>query len=487
MKWHLLKHAIHTASGELGLLSEKTNGNQKLTIERTNNNNNNNNNIRQSQTSNRSETSSTSSSPPTVTGRQRHHSSDIVDHTTTRHSPFYYYKIIGQYRNKSNEQQSLNGFDGQSESFFSFSSPHTQTRRSYSRERLSNSLAKNSEFNDNESYNGYRSINNSQRRLHSISSYSNDRQQSTNNHNSISGNSLVDRSSNHFTDDREKIYGNNEQNSDTTIKTHDNEHIHHSNGFDRLEQDFPSLNGQQKNKSSPNDQSTSVWKNAATKFRTSDSEPFKVLDRSLSNNSNHSRLFGSNRILSRKDRLLSAPNGLNGTSPSLSLSTTTTAIPSGTTNRSVALELQTNCITQTKNLDKRSDFFNSLKNDSTSERNKNGNKRQYSESKKTITNSDKTYKTSKATVLLLSVPETPEEKELLMQMGWKEYDDIAYEITDKDKEEYEKRIQHLPKTDNTSAALMSALNRRALPCIDIRDLLQLEMIRSTSDDDSSDE
>ncbi|CAF0972778.1 unnamed protein product [Rotaria magnacalcarata] len=440
--------------------SDKTNGNQKLTIERTNNNNNNNNNIRQSQTSNRSETSSTSSSPPTVTG---------------------------QYRNKSNEQQSLNGFDGQSESFFSFSSPHTQTRRSYSRERLSNSLAKNSEFNDNESYNGYRSINNSQRRLHSISSYSNDRQQSTNNHNSISGNSLVDRSSNHFTDDREKIYGNNEQNSDTTIKTHDNEHIHHSNGFDRLEQDFPSLNGQQKNKSSPNDQSTSVWKNAATKFRTSDSEPFKVLDRSLSNNSNHSRLFGSNRILSRKDRLLSAPNGLNGTSPSLSLSTTTTAIPSGTTNRSVALELQTNCITQTKNLDKRSDFFNSLKNDSTSERNKNGNKRQYSESKKTITNSDKTYKTSKATVLLLSVPETPEEKELLMQMGWKEYDDIAYEITDKDKEEYEKRIQHLPKTDNTSAALMSALNRRALPCIDIRDLLQLEMIRSTSDDDSSDE
>ncbi|CAF4378704.1 unnamed protein product, partial [Rotaria magnacalcarata] len=33
--------------------SDKTNGNQKLTIERTNNNNNNNNNIRQSQTSNR--------------------------------------------------------------------------------------------------------------------------------------------------------------------------------------------------------------------------------------------------------------------------------------------------------------------------------------------------------------------------------------------------------------------------------------------------
>ncbi|CAF4028432.1 unnamed protein product, partial [Rotaria sp. Silwood2] len=42
-------------------------------------------------------------------------------------------------------------------------------------------------------------------------------------------------------------------------------------------------------------------------------------------------------------------------------------------------------------------------------------------------------------------------------------------------------------TDHTSAALMSALNRRALPCIDIRGFLQFEMINSTSDDDSSDE
>jgi hypothetical protein len=32
-----------------------------------------------------------------------------------------------------------------------------------------------------------------------------------------------------------------------------------------------------------------------------------------------------------------------------------------------------------------------------------------------------------------------------MRMGWKEYDEINYEITDKDKEEYEKRIQLLPK------------------------------------------
>jgi hypothetical protein len=62
-----------------------------------------------------------------------------------------------------------------------------QSRRSYSRERLSNSFAKNSDTNGN----GYRSINNSQRRLHSVSSYSN---------------------------------------------THQNDHD--STGFDRLEQDF---------------------------------------------------------------------------------------------------------------------------------------------------------------------------------------------------------------------------------------------------------
>ena len=30
-------------------------------------------------------------------------------------------------------------------------------------------------------------------------------------------------------------------------------------------------------------------------------------------------------------------------------------------------------------------------------------------------------------------------------MGWKDCDDIMYEITDKDKEEYEKRIKHSPK------------------------------------------
>jgi hypothetical protein len=67
-----------------------------------------------------------------------------------------------------------------------------QSRRSYSRERLSNSFAKNSETNGN----GYRSINNSQRRLHSVSSYSN---------------------------------------------THQNDHD--STGFDRLEQDFVNKKG----------------------------------------------------------------------------------------------------------------------------------------------------------------------------------------------------------------------------------------------------
>jgi hypothetical protein len=34
---------------------------------------------------------------------------------------------------------------------------------------------------------------------------------------------------------------------------------------------------------------------------------------------------------------------------------------------------------------------------------------------------------------------------------------------------------------------MSALNRRALPCINIQDIFQHEMFDSASDDDSSDE
>ncbi len=150
-----------------------------------------------------------------------------------------------------------------------------------------------------------------------------------------------------------------------------------------MEQDFPSLNGREKKDSSANDQSTSVWTNAASKFRTTHHESFQLLDRSFSKNS---RTFGSNRIFTRKDRLLSTPNGLNGTSSSIT-------------------NLQTNCKTQTKNLDKRSDFFNSLKNDSTHE----GNKHPLT---KLTTNINENYKTNKGTLLLLSVPETPEEKEL---------------------------------------------------------------------------
>ncbi len=35
----------------------------------------------------------------------------------------------------------------------------------------------------------------------------------------------------------------------------------------------------------------------------------------------------------------------------------------------------------------------------------------------------------------------------LIRMGWNDCDEITYEITDKDKEEYEKRIQLLPKVN----------------------------------------
>ncbi len=79
-------------------------------------------------------------------------------------------------------------------------------------------------------------------------------------------------------------------------------------------------------------------------------------------------------------------------------------------------------------------------------------------------------KTPKGILLLLSVPETSEEKELsdiirvtisnisvlltfrlLIRMGWN--DDTTYEITDKDKEEYEKRIKLLPKVNSNEIYL----------------------------------
>ncbi|CAF0756115.1 unnamed protein product [Adineta steineri] len=68
-------------------------------------------------------------------------------------------------------------------------------------------------------------------------------------------------------------------------------------------------------------------------------------------------------------------------------------------------------------------------------------------------------------------------------MGWN--NDMTYEITDTDKEEYEKQIKYFPKVNlnNRSSVLMSALNRRALPYINIQDIFQHEMIDSQSDDD----
>jgi hypothetical protein len=124
--------------------------------------------------------------------------------------------------------------------------------------------------------------------------------------------------------------------------------------------------------SSNNNEKSSIWNNAASKFR-NDISSFKYFDRSFSTNNGR-----SNRLITRKDCLLSTPNNLN-------------------------IQIQTNCITQPKNLDKRSDFLNSLRNDLIIEE-QNGNKNLF------ITNEK--FQTRKGTLLLLSVPETSEEKEL---------------------------------------------------------------------------
>ena len=161
-------------------------------------------------------------------------------------------------------------------------------------------------------------------------------------------------------------------------------------------------------------------------------------------------------MLARKDRLFSTPNGFHHAS--------LMNHHNNNNHRSITLDLQTNCKTQTKNLDKRSDFFNSLKNHSS---NDGGNKRS---STKINANPTENYQMSKGTLLLLSVSETPEEKELsrrytrfldnislfrlLIQMGWKDGDEMTYEITDQDKEEYEKRIQHIPKVRRLDAILL---------------------------------
>lgn len=95
--------------------------------------------------------------------------------------------------------------------------------------------------------------------------------------------------------------------------------------------------------------------------------------------------MGSDRLSIRRDRLLSTPNNFS------------------TSNRSMVHELQTSCITQTKNLDKRSDFLNSLKNGLINE-----NKDPLKQSPKSNGNSDEP---KQETLILLSLPETSEEKE----------------------------------------------------------------------------
>ncbi|CAF3431934.1 unnamed protein product [Rotaria sp. Silwood1] len=310
--------------------SDKTNGNQKLSIERSNNNNN------------------------------KHQLQNEIN-------------VTGQYRNKSNDQQSTPDLDEQSENFFSF-----QSRRSFSRERLSNSIGKGSELNthDYSFSSNNRSLTNSntnhQHRLHSISSlsssslYNNGHITKTNNRNNLTNENSLERLSN---DNHERIYG--ENHSDIIIKTNENQ-------FDRLEKDFPSLN--RRDLVSNNKEQSSIWNNASSKFR-------------ISNQGKFSRTFGSNRLITRRDRLLSTPNNLN------------------TNTRSMIHELQTSCITQTKNLDKRSNFLNSLKNNSNNEE-KNINKHHSNQSSKLIENSNENFQSTKETLLLLSVPETSEEKEL---------------------------------------------------------------------------
>ncbi|CAF4496392.1 unnamed protein product [Rotaria socialis] len=334
-----------------------------------------------------------------------------------------------QYQKNSNEQQSSIDLDEQSENFFSF-----QSRRSFSRERLLNSFSKKgSEFNANDhSYtSNNRSLLNSntnrQRRLHSTSTLSyNNGHISTDNHNNLTNGITLE----HLPNGKHEG-----KHCDPTTKTDENK-------FDQIEKDFPSLNG--RDSSLNNKEQSSIWNNASSKFR-------------ISNHGKFSHSFGSDCLTTRRDHLLSTPNNLN------------------TNTRNMIHDLHTSYITHTKNLDKRN-FLNSLKNNSNNE-----NKHPLNETSKTIGN----LKPTKDSLSLSTVPETPEEKDLLIRMGWN--NDMAYEITDKDKEEYEKRIKMLPKIDNRSATLIKALHRRSLPCVNIRDLLQLETIGSTSDDDSSEE
>lgn len=97
---------------------------------------------------------------------------------------------------------------------------------------------------------------------------------------------------------------------------------------------------------------SSNWKGSRSAHsRQQSSSSWKQSDRSLSN---HGRTpahpLASNRAYRRKERLPSAPVNIDDHSIRISP-------------RPITFEFQTNCVTQIKNLDKRSHFLNSLKND----------------------------------------------------------------------------------------------------------------------------
>jgi len=76
------------------------------------------------------------------------------------------------------------------------------------------------------------------------------------------------------------------------------------------------------------------------------------------------------------------------------------------------------------------------------------------------------------------------EKEFLKEMGWTETDEEDfYQITEEDREIYEKRRQLFPKRHNRSAELLVALHRRSLPSINLQHLLQT----NDDDDENSDD
>ncbi|CAF0794038.1 unnamed protein product [Didymodactylos carnosus] len=297
-------------------------------------------------------------------------------------------------------------------------------------------------------------------------------------------------------------------------------------GFDPLEQDFPSLGGRKtfgikshlstgssdgneavngtdhyspKSTFSTNgtdgnsinstslSPSSSIWANAAEKLRSSHFDqniaispvhPVKILERSSSSSSATNTLtrpsnhFTPSRILSRKDRLSSVSNNSSLTSASLSNSNANLLLNNSLNSKPIVLELPTNCITQTKNMDKRSEFFNSLKNPTTTSNSQhqsvsaiNGGgseiktndcvpSKRSSSNDTTIDNDcmvkDSNVSLSPNTDLTqtpsIPMPEPQEEKELLARMGWKENDDQIYTITEADREEFENKMKLITKS-----------------------------------------